>query len=114
MKQAPIPQRRKVAPNKRIVSALKEAKTILWNGKGDRKHGQEFAICYSASFKTLNDREEFWSFIALSLDDYAFYRTWLGKQPETDQELLTSSHEYVQEGRHRWVDQMIEDFGGSL
>lgn len=114
MKQAPIPPRRKVAPNNRIVNALKEAKTILWDGKGDRKHGQEFAICYATSFKTLNDKEEFYRFVQESLDDYAFYRSWLSRQSETDQELLTYSHEYVQAGRLRWVDQMIEDFGGTV
>lgn len=112
MKQAPIPYRRKVAPNSRIANALKELKPRFWDGKGDRPYSKEWAICYGIQLLRLSDKAEFRDYVARTLDDYAFYTGWLSKQPDTDRELMTLSPAYVQAGRIRWIDQMIEDFGG--
>lgn len=112
MKIPPIPDKITVEPNKFIVAALKHLKTRLWDGKSDRKHYQEWAICLGIQLPK-EHKDIFNAYVAKALNHYAFYAGWLAHQPERDGNLAAVCNEYIQAGRLRWIDQMIEDFGGS-
>lgn len=109
MSKLPIPEPSPQAPSELAVQLLKEAKKLLpWKGK------LEDGICYALARVTGSSREELTTCanvkqaISKAIAPQHFYSTWvstkLGEFQDSDA---------IQEARHRWVDQLIVDFGGT-
>lgn len=104
-----LPEPSPQPPSELAVQLLKEAKKLLpWKGS------LEDGICYALARVTGSSREEFTACanvqqaIAKALMPYSFYSTWVNTKLGAFQD-----SDAIQEARHRWVDQLIVDFGGT-
>lgn len=105
----PIPAASPQAPSELAVQLLKEAKKLLlWKGN------LEDGICYALACVTGDSREEIFAcntvkqVIAQGLVPHSYYSTWVNTKLGAFQD-----SEAIQEARHRWIDQLIVDFGGT-
>lgn len=109
MSKLPIPEPSPQAPSELAVQLLKEAKKLLpWNG--DLENG----ICYALARVVGSSREELTTCanvkqaISQGIAPHRFYSTWVNTKLDAFQD-----SDAIQEARHRWIDQLIVDFGGT-
>lgn len=115
----PIPPRVESVPNHRFVAMLKGARKRLWDGRGVCSLGGQY-ICYS--LPNLSGMENLCHLkedIEDRLGESIAFDAWLEKQGvpnnvrhEDDEDGVLGTVS-VQAARLRWIDQLIEEFGGT-
>lgn len=123
MKQLPIPAPRPTTPNPNIVTLLVKAKDLLWGGMSPYNwfKGPTAYICHAiieASGDDGEDKPDVSDAIA-HIEDCLFdekhggtttYDGWLYTQEVVVDDYTTVQ---IQAARQRWIDQLIQDFGGA-
>ena len=121
----PIPAPRPQAPNGDAVAVLKKAKTILWGGEPDQGTKEKY-ICHAilsvsrrpgevtapklfALVEDLTAHVEACFYQPESGLSASAYETWLERHPDQPD----YDPQSVQRARHRFIDQLIADFGGN-
>ena len=124
MKQLPIPAPRPTTPNPNIVALLERAKGLLWGGTDvyDMIAGPTQYICHAIIDAAGDDGEDkpdvsdALAHIADCLFDEdvggcTAYVGWLYNQDVVIDD-YTDVQIQIQAARQRWIDQLIQDFGG--
>lgn len=123
MKQLPIPAPRPTTPNPNIVALLVKAKDLLWDGTGNYNgfEGPTAYICHAiidASGDDGEDKPDVSDAIA-HIADCLFDAEYGGTTAYTgwlyNQEVVIDDYtdDQIQDARQRWIDQLIQDFGGA-
>lgn len=122
----PIPAPRPQAPNGDAVAVLKKAKTRLWGGEPDQAWQKQKYICHAivsvsrrpgevtapklfALVEDLTAHVEACFYQPESGLSHCTYESWLVMHPDPPGYDTQS----VQQARHRFIDQLIADFGGN-
>lgn len=123
MKQLPIPAPRPTTPNPNIVALLVKAKDLLWDGAGNYNgfEGPTQYICHAiieASGDDGEDKPDVSDAIAhiadyLFNEEYGGTTTYIGWLYAQDVVIDDYTDVQIQAARQRWIDQLIQDFGGA-
>lgn len=123
MIEFPIPRREERVPNPKFVQLLKGAKVYLWDGKDMsdlRTHGKY--ICSAVGMYSVHhDRTVVVNLMhhigqSLGMSDPTTdtYTKWVSREFGYNSRELAIATPGVQAARLRWLNQLIEEFGGVL
>lgn len=118
MVEFPIPPREIREENPAFVEILRGARQLLWGGAAWAPGMNQYRyICRAISHSTPN-REHGEVLIHEIGDTIGYHRTyesWLGMQRCTTKHFYGTGFDFdmaVQDARRRWVNQLIEEYGG--
>lgn len=123
MTELPIPRRQERAANPAFVAILKDVKTLLWDGVDpETRPFSPMFICEAIDESCGPDSSDAVALqhdIGASLGDSSggiSYGVWLfdtlGQAIWEAQIRRSNSRAQIQSGRLRWIDQLIEEYGG--
>lgn len=123
MKQLPIPAPHPTRANPNIVALLERAKDLLWGGTDvyDMVARPTQYICHAiieASGDDGEDKPDVSDAIAHIADclfdeEYGGTTTYIGWLYNRDVVIDDYTDVQIQAARQRWIDQLIQDFGGA-
>lgn len=119
MNNIPLPPRVESKPNPKFVAMLKGAREALWRGRGRHAYGREYICLSLPDMPGTEDLADLQEAIEDRLQGRLSFDGWLTKQGVPSH----SAHEddadgvfgtvSMQAARLRWIDQLIEEFGGT-